>query len=149
MNYTAPLCFGTRDDQFGKFSSPYSGKLASVKLVHLYGNVTCYKRIPQYWSYWGCGQYNSSHISIVITDSNNSPIFFPSREFMLDKSGTYSSTPGYDSLSPELVLLALSNSPFVTRGQELRVWYGEDFNKKAKVYDNEGKSCCDIYARFM
>lgn len=139
MNYTAPLCFGTRDDQFGKFSSPYSGKLASVKLVHLYGNVTCYKRIPQYWS---------SHISLVITDSNNS-ILFPSREFMLDKSGTYSSIPGYDSLSPELVLLALSNPPFVTRGQELRVWYGEDFNKKAKVYDNEGKSCCDIYARFM
>ena len=148
MNYTAPLCFGTRDDQFGKFSSPYSGKLASVKLVHLHGNVTCYKGIPQYLSYWGCGQYYSSHISIVITDSNNS-ILFPSREFMLDKSGTWSSIPGYDSLSPELVLLALSNPPFVTRGQELRVWYGEDFNKKAKVYDNEGKSCCDIYARFM
>ena len=46
MNYTAPLCFGTRDDQFGKFSSPYSGKLASVKLVHLYGNVTCKKEYP-------------------------------------------------------------------------------------------------------
>lgn len=68
---------------------------------------------------------------------------------MLDKSGTWSSIPGYDSLSPELVLLALSNPPFVTRGQELRVWYGEDLNKKAKVDDNEGKSCCDIYARFM
>ena len=148
MNYTAPLCFGTRDDQFGKFSSPYSGKLASVKLVHLYGNVTCNKRKPQCWAYWGCGQCNSPHISIVITDSNNS-ILFPSREFMLDKSGTYSFIPGYDSLSPELVLLALSNPPFVTRGQELRVWYGEDFNKKAYVADNEGESCCDIYARFM
>ena len=148
MNYTAPLCFGTRDNQFGKFSSPYSGKLASVKLVHLHGYVTCYKGIPHYLSYWGCGQYNSPHISLVITDSNNS-ILFPSREFMLDKSGTYSSIPGYDSLSPELVLLALSNPPFVTRGQELRVWYGEDLNKEAYEDDNEGKACCDIYARFM
>ena len=148
MNYTAPLCFGTRDDQFGKFSSPYSGKLASVKLVHLHGYVTCYKGIPHYLSYWGCGQYNSPHISLVITDSNNS-ILFPSREFMLDKSGTWSSIPGYDSLSPELVLLALSNPPFVTREQELRVWYGEDLNKEAYEDDNEGKACCDIYARFM
>ena len=144
---TAPLCFGARDDQFGKFFSPYSGKLASVKLVHLHGYVTCDKRITQYSSYWGCGQY-SPNINIVITDSNNS-VLFPSSEFIVDKVGMWSSVPDYDSLSPELVLLALSNPPFVTRGQELRVWYGEDFNKKAKVYDNEGKSCCDIYARFM
>ena len=67
---------------------------------------------------------------------------------MLDKSGTYSSIPGYDSLSPELVLLALSNPPFVTKGQELHVWYGEDLTKDLEA-DNGGKSCCDIYARFM
>lgn len=147
MNYTAPLCFGARDDQFGKFFSTYSGKLASVKLVHLYGYVTCNKRIPQYRSYWGCGQY-SPNINTVITDSNNN-VLFPSSEFIVDKSSMWSSIPDYDSLSPELVLPALSNPPFVTRGQELRVWYGEDFNKNAKVDDNEGKSCCDIYARFM
>ena len=145
---TAPLCFGAINDQFGRFFSPNSGKLASVKLVHLYGNVTCDTKIPQYSSYWGCGQYFSSNINIVITDSNNS-VLFPSREFIVDKYGMWSWIPGYDSLSPELVLLALSNPPFVTRGQELRVWYGEDFNKNAKVDDNEGKSCCDIYARFM
>lgn len=144
---TAPLCFGAIYDQFGKFFSPYSGKLASVKLVHLYGNVTCDKDIPQYTSYWGCGQYRSSNINIVITDSNNS-VLFPSNEFIVDKVGMWSSIPDYDSLSPELVLRALSDPPFVTKGQELRVWYGEDLTKNY-VTDNEGKSCCDIYARFM
>ena len=144
---TAPLCFGAINDQFGRFFSPNSGKLASVKLVHLYGNVTCDTKIPQYSSYWGCGQYFSSNINIVITDSNNS-VLFPSREFIVRKHGMWSRIPGYDSLSPELVLLALSNPPFVTKGQELRVWYGEDLTKLF-VADNGGKSCCDIYARFM
>lgn len=142
---TAPLCFGAIGDQFGNFFSPYSGKLASVKLVHLYGNVTCNKRIPQHWSYWGCGSYNRD-INIVITDSNYS-VLFPSSEFIYNKRGMWSWIPDYDSLSPELVLFA-PKPRFVTKGQELRVWYGEDL-KKYYVLDNDGKSCCDIYALFI
>ena len=34
----------TRDNTFGSFVVPSSGKLVSVKLVHVYGYVTCDKR---------------------------------------------------------------------------------------------------------
>ena len=41
---TSPVYFGARDNTFGSFVVPSSGKLVSVKLVHVYGYVTCDKR---------------------------------------------------------------------------------------------------------
>ena len=45
-----PVCFGTKDDAYGEFQALKGGKLRKVKLVHLYGYVTCAKPSPIYWS---------------------------------------------------------------------------------------------------
>ena len=143
------MCFGARDNRFGKFFVPFSGKLASVKLVHVYGYVTCDNRKTSYWSYWGCGQHSSlkNQVDAVITTSGGSVLLLSS-QFITDKTNKWSLIPGYNSLSPELVLSAFSNPPSVTSGQELRLWYGEDL---ANTYesDNGGTSCCDVYARLI
>ena len=142
------MCFGARDNRFGKFFVPSSGKLASVKLVHVYGYVACASGAI-YQSYWGCRQNPSTknHVDAVITTSGGS-VLLPSSQFITDKTLKWSLIPGYNSLSPELVLSALSNPPSVTRGQELRLWYGEDL---ANTYesDNGGTSCCDVYTRLI
>ena len=143
------MCFGARDNRFGKFLVPSSGKLASVKLVHVYGYVTCQKDKPSYWSYWGCGKHSSlsNHVDVAITTSSGS-VLLPSSQFITDKTHKWSLIPGYNSLSPELVLSAFSNPPSVTQGQELRLWYGEDL-KNSSEGDNGGTSCCDVYARLI
>ena len=143
------MCFGARDNRFGKFFVPFSGKLASVKLVHVYGYVTCDNRKTSYWSYWGCGQHSSlkNQVNAVITTSGGSVLLLSS-QFITDKTNKWSLIPGYNSLSPELVLSAFSNPPSVTRGQELRLWYGEDLANNSES-DNGGTSCCDIYARLI
>ncbi|KAL9960060.1 hypothetical protein ACROYT_G033461 [Oculina patagonica] len=41
---SAPVCFGAKGDQFGKFSVPSGGSLLSIKLVHLNGYVSCNTR---------------------------------------------------------------------------------------------------------
>ena len=144
------MCFGARDNQFGKFLVPSSGRLASVKLVHLYGYVTCQKSVASYWSYWGCSIYHGSvkaHVNVAITTSANR-ILLPSSQFITVSSTKWSRIPGYNSFSPALVLSAFSNPPSVTQGQELRLWYGEDLVNSSEG-DNAGKSCCDVFARFV
>ena len=108
--------------------------------------------MDNYWSYWGCSTYHSGvkdHVNVVITTSANQ-ILFPSSKFMTDryKSQLWSRIPGYNSFSPELVMSAFSNPPSVTKGQELRLWYGEDLENSTEN-DNAGKACCDVYVRFI
>ena len=69
----------TRDNTFGSFVVPSSGKLVSVKLVHVYGYVTCDKRNRAYWSFWGCCHYPKD-VNVVITTSFDK-ILLPSNEF--------------------------------------------------------------------
>ena len=149
---TAPVCFGTKYNQFGKFTVPVGGRLASVKLVHFYGFVTCDTNVPHSWSYWGCSIYHSGlkdHVGVVITTSTNH-VLLPSSQFMSGRYGKYkwSKILGYNSFSPEIVLSAFSNPPTVAKGQELRLWYAEDLTSYTEK-NNDGTSCCEIFARFM
>ena len=146
------MCFGAKNNQFGKFTVPVGGRLASIKLVHFYGFVTCAVSIPYLYSYWGCSIYHSAvkdHVGVVITTSTNH-ILLPSSQFMTDSKGKYkwSKIPGYNSFSPEIVLSVFSNPPSVSEGQELRLWYNEDL-MNANENDNDGTSCCDVFARFI
>jgi len=151
---TAPVCFGARGDQFGKFSVPFGGRLLAIKLVHLHGYVTCDKRKVYHWSYWGCGAHGSvgaGFFAVVITTSTNG-VLLPPNEFFDAAQGwkglRWSKIPGYNSLSPELVLSVFSSPLTVTSGQVLRLWYGEDLVNGSES-DNDGTSCSDVFARFM
>ena len=146
------MCFGTKYNQFDKFTVPVGGRLASVKLVHLYGFVTCDINIPYSWSYWGCSIYHGhlkDHVGVVITTSANR-VLLPSSQFMLGGYGKYkwSKILGYNSFSPEIVLSAFTNPPSVAKGQELRLWYNEDLTNYSEN-NNDGTSCCEVFARFI
>ena len=145
---TSPVCFGAKDGQFGRFyiKSDHEN-LAAVRLVPIYGYVSCDTRHVSYWSYWGCGLYRGGlgKINVVITNSENQVILPPS-EFIVNDGAKWSRIPGYDSLSTELVLSFFSPSQ-VDYHQELRVWYGEDL-MNAGEEDNGGTACVDVYAIF-
>ena len=126
----------------------FAGRLAAVKLVHLYGFVTCHRYTPAYWSFWGCG-YDKDYVNVVITTAYNG-ILLPSDRFIKYKSqaGKWSKVPGYNAYSPELVL-SFFHSPYSVRsGQQLRVWYGEDLMNFTEG-DNGGRVCCDVYGIFV
>ena len=144
----APVCFGARGNQFGKFSVSSGGKLLAIKLVHLHGYVSCDTRKVYHWSYWGCGAHTGvgKFVSIAITTSGNR-ILLPSSQFFTTGS-KWSKIPGYNSLSPELVLSVFSSPLTVSSGQELRLWYAEDLTASTES-DNGGKSCCDVFARII
>ena len=143
-----PVCFGARDNQFGSFSVPYGGKIAGIKLVRLSGYVTCSTSNIAYWSFWGCANHPTvgKHVAPVITKSNNQ-VILPLSQFFTYGAGKWSQIPGYNSLSPEIVLSFFA--PYsVSSGQQLRLWYGEDLVAYTEG-DNGGKVCCDVYALYV
>ena len=145
-----PVCFEAKGNRFGRFYVP-RGRLAAIKLVHLYGYVSCHVHGPSFWSYWGCGDNPSmglnTQVNAVITDSDNH-ILLPPIQFQKISNLKWYKVPGYNSLSPELVLPFFTSPRRVHRKQELRVWYGENLVNLSEG-DNGGTVCADVYALFV
>ena len=142
------MCFGAKSNSYGSFTAPRSGNLGAVKLVHLYGYVSCDVNVDTHWSFWGCGEHGQVHalIDTVITDSHNH-VLMPPKEFERDLGGfKWYKIPGYNSQSPEIVLSRFSSTP-VTRGKQLRLWYAEDLVNVSEV-GNGGRVCCKVYVMY-
>ena len=143
------MCFEAKNNQFGRFYVPSSGKLAAIKLVHRYGYVSCDTQIIFYWSYWGCGDnpWNGLRdlVDVVITNTANHTLLPATQFITMDR--TKSKIPGHNSLSQELVLSVISQPHWVTAGQELRLWYGEDLVNHSEG-NNGGRVCCDVYVDY-
>ncbi|XP_067023808.1 uncharacterized protein, partial [Acropora muricata] len=45
---SAPVCFGAKDNQFGRFRVEVGGSIQAVKLVHLSGQVNCHLPLNAY-----------------------------------------------------------------------------------------------------
>ena len=136
----SPVCFGAKGDKFGNFSAP-AGRLAAIKLVYLYGYVSCRTLASSYWSYWGCGDNptngKNTQVNVVITNSSNH-ILLPPNQFISDVTMKWYTIPGYHSLSPEIVLSVFLNPISVPSNQVLRLWYSEDLaNHKRETTGEE------------
>ena len=146
------MCFGAKGNQYGSFKTPFHGKLAAIKLVHLYGYVSCIFHTKASWTYWGCNIPEcypkwTDRIGVAITNSTND-LLLPTSHFLITGETMWYRIPGYHSLSPELVLSFFSNPHSMSSGEELRLWYGEDLLDYTE-HDNDGKACCDVYALFV
>ncbi|KAL9951321.1 hypothetical protein ACROYT_G043965 [Oculina patagonica] len=146
---SSPVCFGTRNTQYGRFNAPASGRLAAVKLVHLYGFVSCHTANANNWSFWGCGWGLRDLTNVVITTSYNY-IVLPPSQFMqfAHSAGKWAKIPGYNAFSPTIVLSRFSSTYYVTQGRQFRVWYGEDLVNYTES-DNGGRVCADVWMLYV
>jgi len=132
------VCFGAKNSQFGKFKIRQGGLLRGIKLVHTKGQVTC--RHGWGHSNWGCG---GKKIILAVTTSTNK-VIFPKN---LEGSG-HATLPKYTAQSAVIILDNPAYEPKVRKGQNLRLWYGEDL-KDWWEDDNSGRSCADVYANIV
>lgn len=138
---TAPVCFGAKGDNFGSFEVEIGGSVNSVKLVHVAGEVTCiWSDGNNAWSKFGCRK-SQSELDTFITTANDD-ILLP------DGEGLRYTLPGYHPDSPEIVFSDISTPLFLSSGQQLRIWYGEDLIN-AHEGDNGGTTCVDVYAKYI
>ncbi|XP_015760575.1 PREDICTED: uncharacterized protein LOC107339772 isoform X2 [Acropora digitifera] len=134
---SALVCFGAKDDQFGRFQVEIGGSIQAIKLVHLSGYVTCDSR-PVYRSNWGCVGWN---IFLFITNASDI-ILLP-----MGIRAPYT-IPGYDEQSSEIVFSGFPNPLHLSSDEELRLWYWEDLVDRSE-HDNGGTSCTDVFAKYL
>lgn len=136
---SAPVCFGAKDNKFGRFQVEVGGSIQAIKLVHLSGYVSCDSRKSSR-SNWGCaGQHRVRNIALYLTNASNT-ILLP-----MGIRAPYT-IPGYDAQSSEIVFSGFPNPLHLSSDKELRLWYWADLVDWSEN-DNGGTSCTDVFAK--
>lgn len=146
------VCFGSRDNKFVTAVTPMEGFLMSIKLVHVTGRVSC-DSAPQYNRKWGCSRSHPVHgampFNVVITTGKNNGILYPKELSLKDKKASlWYDIPEVDLNSPELIFEDSSYPHYVTSGQELRVWLGEDLVNTGEK-NGEENVCITVKGWYM
>ena len=84
-----------------------------------------------------------AQISVTITTTANR-ILLPPKQFLTIPSLEWYKIPGYNSVSPELILSVLSTPNWISSDQELLLWYGEDlvnFSEKTTMEEQYVLMC--------
>ena len=136
-------CVGTKQQQYAQITLTGSSCfIGAMKLVHKSGYVACYGVLH---SNWGC-QPGKKELVMVVTDAMNQILYPPPRlvTFHIHGHKGWYTLPGYTSSSSELVFTDFGYPKYLKKGDQLRVWYGEDLYDYTES-DNSGKTCMDIY----
>ena len=147
---TDPVCFGARDENYGSFSIPKTGRVKTMKLAHKSGWLKCNTALPE--SYWSCSHPDyTNKLMTIITNANRQALL----PLLGDLEGNQEcaekhsySLEGTGHKSPELVFRNLSSPLPLSRNQELQIWYGQDWINCTE-YNNGGTTCVDVYAWYI
>ena len=152
---TDPVCFGARDNKYGAFNMTKTGRVKTMKLIHKSGSLRC-NRVDND-SYWGCANNNYANKMMTIITKANGEAFLPPAEDLegrniknktcFNKKHCYS-LKGFGHKSPELVLPNPPSPLSLSRGQELQIWYGQDWINCSEE-NNSGSTCVDVYAWYI
>ncbi|XP_074624240.1 uncharacterized protein LOC141882173 [Acropora palmata] len=134
----APVCFGAKNDRFGRFQVEFGGSVEAVKLVHISGLLTC----GTGWWKWGCyGSDTASYLNVFVTNALNS-ILLP-----IGTKNRYTIS-GYHSNSSEIVFNGFPTPLQLSPGEELRLWLNHDLDNYMEA-DNGGATCADVFAKYF
>ena len=147
-----PVFYGSKNDTYGAFYiTKTSGHVNTMKLVHKNGSIHCNPIDGD--SYWTCTwSAYSNKLMTMITKARKEVLLPPTEDLERFRKRVGScQKPHFYSLgetgikSPQLVFRNLSNPLFLSRGQELQIWYGQDL-VGCSENNNTGTTCVDVYA---
>jgi len=137
------VCFGARDNKFGKFILKQTGKFQGIELKHSAGFVSCVMlNTHNFPTRWGCGR-RPKYISLVISSEQNGFLFPNTLDTKFHEGGKFQEIPGFTPNSSVVAFSNFVNPMRVVEGDEIRVWYGEDFFDSTES-DNMGTSCAIV-----
>lgn len=146
------ICFGSRGDKPGMFTTPSSGDVITFKLIHVSGSVSCQ---VAHSSNWGCSTRTEleGRMGTYITDTrytgllpNNPELFATTLSCGLE---VYYNLPGHTPYSPELLFDNFTTPLPVTAGQQFAVWFGEDFYNCHDEDNAWEETCVHVYGLFV
>lgn len=125
LNNKQPVCFQARGNSPGIVNANVDGFIVAIKLVYLYGHVTCDKRNKYYQSFWGCSNHpnkNYNDLNIYLRDIYSNQIITNHKD---DTFGWYS-RDCFTAVSKHTLFESIHNPLYVHQGFEMRIWYGDD-----------------------
>jgi len=136
------VCFGAKNEQSGKFNLKSGGKLSGIEITHTAGFVSCVRLQPGriYPTRWGC-QYRTNAISMIISNKQRG-VLFPN-SYNTKFHGSFQETGGLRPNSSVVAFSNFMNPARVAAGEEIRVWYGEDYFNSTEG-DNQGTTCGNV-----
>ncbi|XP_068733461.1 uncharacterized protein [Montipora capricornis] len=146
-----PVCFGSRDNQYGAFEMTKTGNVTGMKLVHRNGSIKCNPNTGA--SYWSCTYldlYGNNTFMTIITTADKKALL-PKEEELLKKGCSnkyFYVLEGIKQGSTELVLSSNSTPLRLLKNQELQIWYGQDWVDCSEG-NNNGTTCVDVFAWYM
>ena len=135
---STPVCYGAKDDSYGKFVIPSACHITRFKLVYVSGPGVTSNTNKYRPTYWGTRDVLAVHI----TDGSNTTVC-PSPSILVDK-WQYYRLPGVTNMDPQLTLPELSPHLSVPAGREFRVWFSQDL-LDAGDHDNGGQTCLNVW----
>jgi len=92
---------------------------------------------------------NNENLEVYVVNTARK-IVYPTSDMKIypDSSTYHYRLPGQRNMDPELTLSDFSPPLSVTAGQELRLFFAQDF-KNALETDNVGTSCTHVYAYYV
>lgn len=144
---TTPVCYKAKGDEKGEFTIQNSGTIEAFKLEHVTGLLGC--RPTGCDTYWGLYPANPSPfiISTAITDTNRN-VVSPSPNDITSNDFDSFSIPGYDHMSPEIVMKAYGTQVrSASKGNVFWIWFAEDLFDTSES-NNVGEICVNVYAKF-
>ncbi|XP_068684933.1 uncharacterized protein [Montipora foliosa] len=152
-----PVCFGSRDDQYGVLVMTKTGNVKGMKLVHRNGSIKCNGNDDA--SYWSCtyldAYANNTFMTIITTADKR--VLMPREEHLkmfnfgyhpCDQKKHFYVLKGIKQGSSELLLSSHSSPLRLLKNQELQIWYGQDW-ADCSEYDNSGTTCVDVFALYL
>ncbi|XP_065669271.1 uncharacterized protein LOC100210439 [Hydra vulgaris] len=137
------VCFHAKGDLPGIIYMHKTGFIVAIKLVYRSGAMKCVA--TDTGSNWGCD--DNTKINVVVADSKKE-ILFPSKQQVTFAAGNWYTLPGTMSVDEELVLNDFCSPAYVSNGDHLFIWWGEDHNNYSEG-DNSGHVCVKVYALFQ
>ena len=151
-----PVCFGGRNDTYGPFFITKTGHINTMKLVHKNGSIHCNSIYGD--SYWACVHPGYSNKTMTMITNARKEVLLPPTEDLEGRSDHgipascqkphFYNLGGIGIKSPQLVFRNLSSPLFLSRGQELQIWQGQDL-VNCWEEDNTGSTCVDVYAWYI
>ena len=133
------ICYGALNSVYGKFVLTQDCQLYAIRLRHVSGSLSCDKYLgPNYFSKWGCHR-NSKSIRTVVADPKSNKLWFP--DITIDEDRDEYEIDGFGSEDDLLVMKKRGN---FTKGDELQIWYTEDWIQSIHAYNNAGLHCIDV-----
>ena len=130
-----------------------TGRVRTMKLVHISGSIDCNPQTGD--SYWGCTNpdYGESKFMTNITNATKEAILPHNKDLRKHpihqafKEHCYSLEETVHK-SAALVFRNLSSPLSLSQGQELQIWYGQDWVNFSEN-QNSGQTCVDVFAWYI